>query len=84
MLKTGEDGAEIFNPAAGPQLAFGLGPRQCFGKKFALFGLKIQFALINWHFDLLDIPAELGGYDAVQKFAQEPTKCFVRLQEAAF
>lgn len=64
-MKTGEDCAEIFDPAAGPQLAFGLGPRQCFGKKFALFSLKIQFALINWHFDLLDIPAELGGYDVV-------------------
>lgn len=83
-LKKGEDGVEVFDPAAGPQLAFGLGPRACFGKRFALFGLKIQFALINWHFDLLDIPDELGGYEGIQKFAQEPTKCFVRLQEAAF
>ncbi|KAK1834417.1 hypothetical protein QBC39DRAFT_344097 [Podospora conica] len=83
-LKKGEEGAEVFDPAAGPQLAFGLGPRACFGKKFALFGLKMQFALINWHFDLLEVPEELGGYEAVQKFAQEPTKCFARLKEAEF
>jgi cytochrome P450 len=81
----GEDGegeSETFDPMAGPTLAFGLGPRGCFGKRFALHELKIQFALIVWHFHLLKTPEELSGYDAVQRFAREPTQCFVRLSNA--
>ncbi len=74
-LKKGEDGAEVFDPAAGPQLSFGLGPRQCFGKEVCAVRPEDPVALINWHFDLLDIPEELGGYEAVQKFAPGPTKC---------
>ncbi|KAH9884564.1 cytochrome P450 [Xylariomycetidae sp. FL2044] len=74
--------AEVFNPMAGPQLAFGLGPRGCFGKKLAMQALKIQFMLIVWHFRLLDTPAELSGFNAVQKFAREPTDCYVRLERA--
>jgi cytochrome P450 len=82
-LKTDpETGAEVFDAMAGPQLAFGLGPRACFGKRFALQGLKIQFALIVWHFHLHQTPKELSGYDAVQRFAREPTQCFVRLSNA--
>ncbi|KAF2966227.1 hypothetical protein GQX73_g7360 [Xylaria multiplex] len=65
-----------FDPTAGPQLAFGLGPRSCFGKRLALQALKMQFALITWHFKLLPTPPELSGYDAVQKFAREPIQCY--------
>jgi cytochrome P450 len=80
-LKSDPDlgGTEMFDPMAGPSLAFGLGPRGCFGRKFALQEVKIQFALIVWHFKLLKTPAELSGYNAVQRFAREPTQCYVRL-----
>ncbi|KAK3356421.1 cytochrome P450 [Lasiosphaeria hispida] len=82
-LKTDTDtGTETFDPMAGPSLAFGLGPRSCFGRKFALHELKIQFALIVWHFNLLPTPPELSGYDSVQRFAREPTQCYVRLSNA--
>ncbi|KAL5086262.1 hypothetical protein Trisim1_009142 [Trichoderma cf. simile WF8] len=81
-LETDPDtGAEVFNTMAGPSLAFGMGLRGCFGRKLALQVLKIHFALIVWNFELLPIPEKLGGYDAVQKFAREPTKCFIRLKE---
>ncbi|KAK1751535.1 cytochrome P450 [Echria macrotheca] len=70
-----------FDPMAGPTLPFGLGPRGCFGKRFALHELKIQFALIVWHFYLEKTPGDLGGYEAVQRFAREPVKCFVRLRK---
>ncbi|KAI0190599.1 cytochrome P450 [Astrocystis sublimbata] len=72
----------MFDPMAGPQLAFGLGPRGCFGKRLALQTLKMQFALIVWHFHRRPTPARLGGYDAVQKFAREPRMCYVRLENA--
>ncbi|KAI1325212.1 cytochrome P450 [Xylariaceae sp. FL0255] len=71
-----------FDSMAGPQLAFGLGTRGCFGKRLAIQTLKMQFALIVWYFKLLPTPAELSGYDAIQKFAREPTQCYIRLEKA--
>ncbi|KAF2829534.1 cytochrome P450 [Ophiobolus disseminans] len=68
-----------FNPQAGPQLAFGLGPRACFGKRLALQALKMQFALLVWEFEFGGVSEVLGGYGAVQRFAREPVRCFVRL-----
>lgn len=82
-LRTDPDtGAESFDPMAGPTLAFGLGPRGCFGRRLAVQSLRITFAMMVWHFKLRPTPAELSGYDAVQRFAREPTQCFVRLEMA--
>lgn len=74
-----EDGS--FDPRAGPQLAFGLGPRGCFGRKLAMATLRMQFALIVWHFKLLPTPLELSGKEAVQRFALEPKQCYIRLEK---
>ncbi|KAI0441728.1 cytochrome P450 [Xylaria telfairii] len=82
-LKVGPASSAVtFDSRSGPQLAFGLGPRGCFGKRLALQTLKMQFALIIWHFKLLPTPSHLSGYDAVQRFAREPTQCYVRLRKA--
>ncbi|KAK3390826.1 cytochrome P450 [Podospora didyma] len=75
-------GKETFESTAGPTLAFGLGPRGCFGRRLALGTLRIQFALTVWHFRLLKTPEEFSGYDAVQRFAREPAHCYVRLGAA--
>jgi cytochrome P450 len=75
-------GQETFDAMAGPTLAFGLGYRGCFGRRLALQSLRAHFAMTIWHFNLLEPPAELGGYEAVQRFAREPTKCYVRLETA--
>lgn len=84
-LKTDEDTGEVvFDSVAGPTLAFGLGPRGCFGRKLALQALKLQFTLLIWHFNLIKCPESLSGYNAVQRFAREPTDCYVRLSNAAF
>ncbi|KAK8094122.1 hypothetical protein PG997_000807 [Apiospora hydei] len=77
-----ESGTERFDPMAGPNLAFGAGLRGCFGKKLALQALKLQFALFVWNFKLLKTLTELNSYDAVQKFAREPTQCYLRLERA--
>jgi cytochrome P450 len=73
-----QDGS--FDPGAGPTLAFGLGPRGCFGKRLALQALRMEFALLVWKFEFLEVPGELGGFEAVQRFAREPVKCYVRLK----
>jgi cytochrome P450 len=83
-LKKDGEGREVFDSMAGPTLAFGLGPRGCYGKRFALHGLRIQFAMLVWHFHLLKVPDELNSYDSVQRFAREPTQCYVRLSNAGF
>jgi cytochrome P450 len=69
----------VFNPMAGPQLAFGLGHRGCFGKRLALQALRMQFALLVWEFRFEGVTEECGGYGSVQRFAREPRKCYVRL-----
>lgn len=82
-LKADPDtGFETVDPMSGPSLAFRLGPRGCFRRKLALQALRIQFVLIVWHFNLLRTPEELSGYGAVQRFAREPTHCYVRLSNA--
>jgi cytochrome P450 len=72
------DGA--FDSMAGPQLAFGLGPRGCFGKRLALQALKMEVAMLVWEFVFKGVPEEYGGWEAVQKFAREPVTCYVRLE----
>ncbi|KAG6368559.1 hypothetical protein INS49_002772 [Diaporthe citri] len=77
-LKTTAEGL-AFDSMAGPSLSFGLGPRGCYGKRLALQALRIQIALVVWHFELRRCPPGLSSYNAVQKFAREPTQCYVRL-----
>jgi cytochrome P450 len=69
-----------FDSMAGPTLAFGLGPRACFGKRLAMQALKMEFALLVWEFEFEEVPEGLSGFEAVQKFAREPVRCYVRLK----
>ena len=78
-LTRDEKGAEVFNARAGPQLAFGLGLRGCFGKKLAYVEMRIMFVLIVWHFELKKAPPELSGYAAVDTLTHNPVQCFLRL-----
>jgi cytochrome P450 len=80
LILHADTNVEAFDPMAGPTLSFGLGPRGCYGRRLAMQHLKMQFALVVWHFRLLKCAESLSGYDAVQKFAREPTQCFVRLE----
>ena len=78
-LTRNDKGAEVYNARAGPQLAFGLGPRSCFGRKLAYVEMRIMLVLILWHFELKKAPPELSGYAGVDTLTHKPQQCFVRL-----
>ncbi|KAK8033517.1 cytochrome P450 [Apiospora marii] len=70
-----------FDAQAGPQLAFGLGTRQCYGKRLAYLKLRIGIVLLVWHFKTRPVPAALGGQESVMVMSNEPRNCFMRLEE---
>ena len=81
-LKPRDDGGVEFDATAGPQLGFGMGTRQCWGRRLAQLAIRIMIALVVWEFDMLEIPDSLGGYAGLDGISREPVKAFVRLQKA--
>jgi len=73
------DAVAEFDQQAGPQLAFGLGTRGCFGRRLAYLELRIILTLIVWNFELLPCPEELSGYGAREGLTYKPKDCYVRL-----
>lgn len=80
-LMSSPGGQEVFDGTAGPQLAFGLGTRQCFGKRLALLEMRILIVLIVWNFELLTCPPGLSGYKPVLIMTNRPKDCYVRLRK---
>lgn len=79
-LVAGEKGYE-FNPMAGPQMAWGAGPRQCQGKRLSLLEMRILFTLLVWNLEFLPCPPDLGTNEPALILANRPRKCYVRLRE---
>jgi cytochrome P450 len=71
-----------FDSTAGPQLAFGLGLRSCFGRRLAYLELRILLTMIVWNFELLPCPDELAGFSAIAGITYKPRQCYVRLRKA--
>ncbi|TDZ13319.1 Cytochrome P450 monooxygenase TRI13 [Colletotrichum orbiculare MAFF 240422] len=65
-----------FNPEAGPQLAFGLGMRACYGRRLAYLELRIMLTLIVWNFELLPCPDRLSKYSARIGVTTKPKSCY--------
>lgn len=78
-----EDGSEVFDSQAGPTMPFSLGLRGCFGRRMAYLELRLLLTMIVWSFELLECPADLSGYEAVDGVVHGPKTCFVRLQKVA-
>ncbi|KAK0625510.1 cytochrome P450 monooxygenase [Bombardia bombarda] len=70
-----------FDPLAGPQLAFGLGTRQCYGKRLAYLKLRIGIVLLVWDFEVLRCPEALSSFWPTQLMSSEPKDCYLRLRE---
>jgi len=70
-----------FDATAGPQLAFGLGTRGCYGKRLVYVEMRILLTLIVWNFELLSCPTALSSYKSILITTNESRQCYVRLRE---
>jgi hypothetical protein len=77
-----QNGNESFDSLAGPHLAFGLGPRACFGRRLAYLELRIILVLLIWNFKFEKCPDELNSYGAIDKLTRQPKQCYVKLARA--
>ncbi|EAQ84245.1 hypothetical protein CHGG_10649 [Chaetomium globosum CBS 148.51] len=80
-LVTREDGGYDFDATAGPQLGFGMGPRQCWGRRLAQLAVRTVIALVVWELEMLEIPEELGGYAGLDGISRQPIKAFARMRK---
>ena len=80
-LVTREDGRVDFDAASGPQLGFGMGTRQCWGRRLAQLAVRTIIALVVWEFEMMEIPKDLAGYAGVDGISREPVKAFARLRK---
>ncbi|KAI6371346.1 hypothetical protein MCOR25_003954 [Pyricularia grisea] len=76
-----ENGEVEYDVQSGPILAFGLGPRSCFGKKLAYLEMRIVIALLVWRFEFQKLPGHLSSYAAHDAITTGPTCCYVGLKE---
>ncbi|EXJ60823.1 hypothetical protein A1O7_04976 [Cladophialophora yegresii CBS 114405] len=81
-LVRNENGAEGFDAHAGPHLAFGLGPRGCFGRRLAYVQMRIIIVMMIWNFELKETPECVSSFAALSKLARHPKMCYVRLERA--
>ncbi|KAL3292545.1 cytochrome P450 [Colletotrichum asianum] len=80
-LTCGEiDGAVEFNANAAPQIAFGMGPRSCWGRRLAYLELRMVTTLVMWTFDLLEVSPSLADPKASYGIVHRADRCFLRLR----
>ncbi|KAI9370017.1 cytochrome P450 monooxygenase [Aspergillus egyptiacus] len=79
-LVQGEKG-EQFHRDAAPQMAFGLGPRACSGRKLAYLVMRAAVAAVVWNFELMACPPRLSGFRPWLGTVKRPEECYLRLRE---
>ncbi|EHK23104.1 uncharacterized protein TRIVIDRAFT_191659 [Trichoderma virens Gv29-8] len=77
-IKKDTGGNEIYDPNAAPMSTFGLGPRDCFGKKLAYLEFRLLLTMIVWNFELQKCAGELSSYEGWYKTFVVPWQCYVR------
>ncbi|KAH0492809.1 hypothetical protein TgHK011_007740 [Trichoderma gracile] len=83
QVKNAEGGdEEVFDPYAGPTLAFSAGPRQCFGKRLAYMKLRTVMTLLMWNFEFQPLHEELNTPDLIEILVNLPEDCYVKLAKA--
>lgn len=80
-LVENEAGQLSFNPRAGPTLAFGLGPRKCFGQRLAYMQIRNVIALLLWNFRFKKMEGKFASKDAKLEMSVVPKYCYVALEK---
>ena len=75
---------EVFDPHSGPQLAFGAGPRACFGQKLSYMEMRIVVTMLIWSFEFMSLGENLNNLKAVDVFMLRPKACYVKLKQLHF
>jgi cytochrome P450 len=83
-LTVDEEEEVTHDPQAGPLLSFGLGPRQCFGKRLGYLQLRILTTLFVWNFEFESLDAPLSSFESIELNVRQPRYCFVKLQDAQY
>ncbi|KAK1992804.1 cytochrome p450 monooxygenase [Colletotrichum falcatum] len=74
------DGAAAgFDANAAPRIAFGMGPRSCWGRRLAYLELRMVTTLVVWAFDLLEVGPPLADPKASYGIVHRADRCFLRL-----
>jgi cytochrome P450 len=69
-----------FDANAVPQIAFGMGPRGCWGRRMAYLELRLVVSLTVWSFDFLEVPAALSDSKASYGIVHRADQCYLRMR----
>ncbi|KAI9752220.1 MAG: hypothetical protein M4579_005723 [Chaenotheca gracillima] len=69
-----------FDANAAPQIAFGMGPRACWGRRLATLELRMVTTLVVWNFDLMPVPPALADPKASYGIVHRADQCCLRLK----
>jgi cytochrome P450 len=78
--KEGENGEVEFDANAAPQIAFGMGPRSCWGRRLAYLELRMVTSLVILDFDLLEVSPALADPKASYGIVHRADQCCLRLR----
>lgn len=69
-----------FDQSAGPNMAFGVGVRGCFGQRLARTSLRLVFVSMVLAFELQPLSGEFASFRAEEKLVRMAQKCYVALK----
>ncbi|KAL7625212.1 hypothetical protein AAE478_004427 [Parahypoxylon ruwenzoriense] len=76
-----ENGNEVIDLSAAPQMLFSLGPRSCFGKRLGILSIKITLVCMVWAFDMLQVPDQLNSFQGTEVLSRMPVQGYLKLKE---
>jgi cytochrome P450 len=82
IVEDKETGEEAFDAAAGPMMAFGAGPRGCFGRRLAYLELHIVVTMLLWNFEFGKVLDEMNSYEALDLITTLPHEANIKLRRA--
>ncbi|KAI3332041.1 cytochrome P450 [Xylariaceae sp. AK1471] len=70
----------VFDPAAGPALAFSAGNRGCWGKRLGYLELRIALALLVWSLEF-NVSENLANWETIDLLVTAPKHCIIQVTE---